>query len=105
MLFSRNNCLIVFMLTSNRSLFFETGGSVGCFYQCQKFKFLLKGLDQRYDRIPIHYNDRNIFVDHNTRQRYTANSEVNFVGVCKDAHQLDINSDDSWYQLRPAIVL
>ena len=72
--------------------------------QKTKFKFLLKVLDQRYDRIPIHYNDRNIFVDHNTRQHYTANNEVNFVGFRKDSHQLDINSNDSWYHLRPAIV-
>ena len=92
------------MLTSNRSLFFETDGSLGWFYQCQKFKFLLKVLDQRYDRIPIHYNDRNFFVDHNTRQHYTANNEVNFVGFRNDSHQLDINSNDSCYHLRPAIV-
>ena len=51
-----------------------------------KAKSPLKVLDQSYDRIPIHYDDRRIFVEANTRQHYPSANEVKCVGVYKGAH-------------------
>ena len=69
--------------------------SVG-FINVKKHKSPHKVLNQCCDSISIHYNDRNFFVDHNTRQHYPAYNEVKCVGVRKDAHQHVINSDNSW---------
>ena len=104
MLATQNNRLAGFMLTGNRSIFFDTDGSLGWLYQCPKRNSPLKVLAQCYDRIPIHYNDRTMFVDPITGQTYPAANEVKCVGGYKNAYQLDIDNDNSWYHLMPAPV-
>ena len=69
--------------------------SVG-FINVKKHKSPHKVLNQCYDSIPIHYNDRKNFFDHKTRQHYPAYNEVKCAGVRKNAHQLVIKSDNSW---------
>ena len=44
-----------------------------------------KLLNQCCDSFSIHYNDRRIFVEANTRQHYPAANEVKCVGVYKSA--------------------
>ena len=61
-------------------------------------------LDQCYDRIPIHYNYRTLFVGSFTRQTYPAANEVKCVGGYKNACQLDPGDDNSWYHSMPAPV-
>ena len=58
MLSTENNCLAGFMLTGNRSMFFDTDGCKGWLYQCPKRKSSLKIIDQCYDRISIQYKGR-----------------------------------------------
>ena len=44
-------------------MFLDTDGSIGWLYHCPKRNSPLKVLDQCFDRIPIHYDDRTMFVD------------------------------------------
>ena len=92
------------MLTGNRSMFLDTDGSIGRLYNCPEQKSPLGLLDQCYDRIPIHYGDWTIFVDPITRKSYPFAIEVDCVGGYKNAYQLDIDNENSWYHLMPALV-
>ena len=101
---TQNTRLAEFMLTGNHSKFFDADGSIGWLYQCPKRNSPIKVLDQCYDRIHIHYNERTMFVYPITRQIYLAANEVKCVGGYKNAYQLDIDNDNSWYHLLPAPV-
>ena len=100
----QNNCLAGYMLTGNRSMFLDTDGSIGWLYHCPKRNSPLQVLEQCYDRIPIHYDGRTMFVDPITRQTYPFANEVDCVGGYKNAYQLDIDNENSWYHLMPAPV-
>ena len=80
MLSTQNNRLAGFMLTGNSSMFFDTDGSISWIYQCP-----LKVLDQSYNSISIHYNDKTMLVDPITRQNYLAANEAKCVGSYKVA--------------------
>ena len=100
----QNNRLAGFMLTGNRSMFLDTDGSRGWLYHCPKRNSPLKVLDQSFDRIPIHYDDRTIFINPINRQSYPFANEVNCIGGYKNAYQLDIDNNNSWHHLMPAPV-
>ena len=100
----QNNRLAGYMLTGNRSMFLDTDGSIGWLYHCPKRNSPLQVLEQCYDRIPIHYDGRTMFVDPITRQTYPFANEVDCVGGYKNAYQLDIDNENSWYHLMPAPV-
>ena len=89
----QNNRLAGYMLTGNRSMFLDTDGSIGWLYHCPKRNSPLRVLDQCFDRIPIHYDDRTTFAN-----------EVNCIGGYKNVYHLDIDNDKSWYHLMPAPV-
>ena len=91
----QNNRLAGYMLTGNRSMFLDTDGSIGWLYHCPKRNSPLQVLEQCYDRIPIHYDGRTMFVDPITRQTYPFANEVDCVGGYKNAYQLDIDNENS----------
>ena len=92
------------MLTGNRWMFLDSDESIGWLYHCPKRNSLFEVLDQCFDRIPIHCDDRTMFVDPITRQTYPFANEVNCIRGYKKAYQLDIDNDNSWYHLMPALV-
>ena len=85
-------------------MFLDTDGSIGWLYHCPKQNLPLKVLDQCFFRIPVHYDNRTMFVDPITRQTYPFAKEVIRVGGYKNAYQLDIDKDIPWYHLMPAPV-
>lgn len=101
MLAFQNNRLAGYMLTGNRSMFLDTDGSIGWLYHCPKRVSPLKVLAKCYDRIPIFYKDKTMFVDSITRQTYPFANEVSCVEGYQNAYQLDLDVKDSWYHLLP----
>ena len=102
MLALQNTRLAGYMLTGNRSMFLDTNGAVGWLYHCPKKVSPLKVLEKCFDRIPIFYNGRTMFVDPITRQTFPFANEIHCVGGYKKAFQLDLDDKLSWYQLMPA---
>ena len=102
MLAVQNNRLAGYMLTGNRSMFLDTDGSIGWLYHCPKKLSPLKVLDRCFDRIPIFYEDRTMFVDPITRQTFPIANEIKCSGGYQNAFQLDVDDEKSWYQLMPA---
>ena len=88
-----------YMLTGNRSTFLDTDGSVAWIYHCLKFLSPLGVLDKCYDRIPILFERTTKFVDPITRQTYDFASEIPCLGDYTNVFQLDLENDNSWYQL------
>ena len=99
MLAMQNTRLAGYMLTGNRSMFLDTDGSVAWLYHCPKFLSPLKVLDKCYDRIPIMFERSTKFVDPITRQTYDFASEIPCLGDYTNVFQLDLEKDNSWYQL------
>ena len=85
-------------------MFLDTDGSIGWLYHCPKRNSPLNVLNQCHDRIPIHYDDRTMFVDQITRQTYPFANEVDCIGDYINAYQLDVVNENSWYHLMPAPV-
>ena len=104
MLALQNNRLSGYMLTGKRSMFSDTDGSIGWLYHCPKKNSPLKVLDRCYDRIPIHHNDRTMFVEPITTQTIPFAREVKSVGGYKNAYQLDLDNEKSLHHLMPASV-
>ena len=102
MLALQNTRLAGYMLTGNRSMFLDTDGAVGWLYHCPKKVSPLKVLEKCFDRIPIFYNGRTMFVDPITLQTFPFANEIHYVGGYKNAFQLDLDDKLSWYQLMPA---
>ena len=102
MLALQNTRLAGYMLTGNRSTFLDTKGAVGWLYHCPKKVSPLKILEKCFDRIPIFYNGRTMFVDPITRQTFPFANKIHCVGGYKNAFQLDLDDKLSWYQLMPA---
>ena len=102
MLALQNTRLAGYMLTGNRSMFLDTDGAVGWLYHCPEKVSPLKVLEKCFDRIPIFYNGRTMFVDPITRQTFRFANEIHCVGGYKNAFQLNLDDKLSWYQLMPA---
>ena len=99
MLAMQNTRLAGFMLTENKSMFLDTDGSVAWLYRCPKFLSPLRVLDNCYDRIPILLERTTKFVDPVTRQTYDFASEISCLGEYTNVFQLDLENDNSWYQI------
>ena len=97
----QNTRLAGYMLTGNRSMFLDTDGSVAWLYHCPKFLSPLKVLDKCYDRIPIMFEWSTKVVDPITRQTYDFASEIHCLGDYTNVFQLDLEKDNSRYQLLP----
>ena len=99
MLAMQNTRLAGYMLTGNRSMFLDTDGSVAWLYHCPKFLSPLRVLDKCYDRIPILFERTTKFVDPITRQTYDFASEITCLGDYTNVFQVDLENDNSWYQV------
>ena len=99
MLAMQNTRLAGYMLTGNRSMFLDAEGSVAWWYHCPKFLPPLRVLDKCYDRIPILFERTTKFVDSITRQTYDFASVIPCFGDYTNVFQLDLENDNSWYQL------
>ena len=65
-----NNRLAEYMLTGNLSMFLEIEGVLGFLYPCPKEISPLRVLDCCYNRIPIFYDEKTLFVNPITRQTF-----------------------------------
>ena len=101
MLAMRNTRLAGYMLTGNRSMFLDTDGTVVWLYHCTEFLSPLKVLDKCYDRIPILFERIAKFVDPIKRQTYYSASEIPCLGDYTNVFQIDLENDNSCYQLLP----
>ena len=101
MLAMQNTRLAGYMLTGNRSMFLDTDGSVAWLYHCPKFLSLLRVLDICYDRIPILFERTTKIVDPITSQTYDFASEIHCLGDYTKVFHLDLENDNSWYQVLP----
>ena len=72
----QNTRLAGYMLTGNRSMFLDTDGAVDWMYYCPKKLSHLKVLEKCFDRIPIFYNGRTMFVDPITGQTFPFAKEI-----------------------------
>ena len=61
-------------------------------------------LDESYDRIPILFEGTIKFVDPITRQTYDFASDIPCLGDYTNVLQLDLEIDNSWYQLLPDLM-
>ena len=100
----KNNRLAGYMLTGNRSMFLETEGVKGFLHPCPKKISPLKLLDRCYDRIPIFYDGKTMFVNPITRQTFPFANEIDCTDTFKNLFQLDLDNSNFWYQLLPAPV-
>ena len=82
-------------------MFLDPDGKVAWLYHCPKFLSPLRVLDKCYDRIPILFERTTKFVDPITRQTYDFASEIPCLGDYINVFQLDLENDNSWYQLLP----
>ena len=104
MLYLENPGLAGYMLTGNLSMFLETDGSLAWLYHCPLVHSPFHSMNQRYDRIPILYEDQIQFVDPITRQTHPAANIQNCTDRTKNLFQFDMDQEDSWYTLTPGIV-
>ena len=102
MLAMLNTRLAVYMLTGNKSMFLDTDGSFAWLCHCPKVLSPLKVLDKCYNRIPVLFERSTKFVDPITRQTYDFVSEIPCLEDYTKVFQLDLENDNSWYQLLPA---
>ena len=80
-------------------MFLDTDGSVAWLYHCPKIFSPLRVVDKCYDRIPILFERTTKFVDPITPQTYDFSSEILCLGDYTNVFQLDLENDNSWYQL------
>ena len=66
----KNHPLAGFLLTGNRSNFLYAEGSTAWLFDCPPFISPLFRADKCFDRIPIHYRETIMYVDHMTRQTF-----------------------------------
>ena len=104
MLAMENTRLAGFLLTENKSMFLDNDGSVTWLYRCPKFLSPLRVLDNCYDRIPILFERTTKLVDPVTRQTFDFASEISCLGDYTNVFQLDLENDNSWYQLLPDLM-
>ena len=101
MLARQNTKLAGYMLTGNKFMYLDNDGSVAWFYQCPKFLSLLRRRDKGYDRILILFERTTKFVDPINRQTNDFASEIPCLNDYTNVFQLDLENDNSWYQLLP----
>ena len=99
MLARQNTMLAGYMLTGNRSMFPDTDGSVAWLYHCSNFLSPPRVLDKCYGLNPILFERTTKFVDAITRQTYYFASEIPCLGDYTNVFQLDLENDNSWYQI------
>ena len=97
----QNARLAGYLLTRNRCMFLDTGGIVAWLYHFPKFLSPPRVLDDCYDPIPILFERTTKFVDPITRQTYDFASEIPCLGDYTSVSHLDLEIDNSWYQLLP----
>ena len=90
-----------YILTGNRSMFFDTEGIVAWLYHCPKIRSTLRVMDKCYDKIPIFWENRVHFVDPITRQTFPSANEFSCQHATQNLFQFDLDNDDSWYNLIP----
>ena len=66
----QNPQLAGFLLSGNRSIFLYLEGSTAWLYVCAHFSSPLYKAERCFDRIPLHYKDTLMYVDHISRQTY-----------------------------------
>ena len=98
---SENTRLAGYLLTGNRSMFLDTDGSIAWQHHCPKIRSTLRVMEKCYDKIPITYETRVHFVDPITRQTFASANETSCQHVTQNLFQLDMDKDDSWYNLIP----
>ena len=104
MLSLQNPLLAGCMLSGNRSMFPETDGSLAWLYHCPLVQSPLHTMNQCYDPIPILHGGQIQFVDPITRQTHPAANIQNCTDRIKNPFQFEMDQEDSWYTLTPAIV-
>ena len=97
----QNTRLADHVLTGKSSMFLDTDGSVALLYHCPKFLSLLRVLDKCFDQIPILFEGTTKFVDLITRNSSDFATDISCLGDYVLVFQLDLENDNSWYQLLP----
>ena len=98
----QNPQLAGFLLTGNRSNFLYVEGSTAWLYDCPHFLSPLYKADRCFDRIPIHFKDILMYVDHITRQTYDYATPITCDNIPRNIIELDPDSDDQeFYILGP----
>ena len=97
----QNTRLAAYMLTGSRSMCLGTDRNVAWLYHCPKFLWPLRVLDKCFDRIPILFERTTKFVDPITSQIYDLASKIPCSGDYTNVFKLDLENDNSWYQLLP----
>ena len=101
----KNTLLAGYLLTGNRSMLFDTDGSVAWLYYCPKNRSTLRVMENCNDKIPMFYENRVYFIDAITRQTFHSAIEFSCQHATQNLLQLDMDNDDSWYNLIPHPVL
>ena len=94
-LFYENNRLAGYMLTGNCSIFLEIDGIIGFLYTCPRKTSPLKVHDRCYDRFPIFYDGKTLFVSPFTRQTFPFANEIDCRDTFKNLFQLDLDKNNS----------
>ena len=98
----QNPQLAGFLLTGNRSNFLYVEGSSAWLFDCPHFLSPLYKADRCFDRIPIHFKDTLMYVDHITRQTYDYATPITCDNNPRNIIELDPDSDDQdFYILGP----
>ena len=98
----QNPQLAGFLSTGNRSNFLYVEGSTTWLYDCPHFLSPLYKADRCFDRIPIHFKDTLMYVDHITRQTYDYATPITWDNNLRNIIELDPDSDDQdFYILGP----
>ena len=100
-----NTRLAGYLLTGNLTMFLDTDGSVAWLYHFPKVRSTLRVMDKCYDKIPIFYENRAHFVDPITRRTFPSANEISCQHATQNLFQLDMDNDDSWYNLIPRTVV
>ena len=69
-----------------------------------KNKSPVKVFDRCFDRIPIFYDGKLIFLNPITRQTFPIANEIDCTDTFENLFQLDLDNNNSWYLLMPAQV-
>ena len=103
MLLLENQRLANYMLSGNRSMFLETNCSLACMCYCPLVHLTIHTVNYCYSRIAIHYEGQTHFVDPIAWQTHPAAKTQNCFDRIKNLFQFDMDQEDSWYTLTPAI--
>ena len=94
-----------YLLSGNRSMFLDTDGIVDWLYHWPKVGSTLRVMEECYDETSISYEKRVHCVDPITRQTFLSDNENSCQHATQNLFQLDMDNDDSWYNLIPHSVV